>query len=68
MNAGDFGNFSEHRHEIERFSKGVAEGGPEFVAMSYPELWSEWDHENVPAWLSKHLGRLRERYALTIEA
>jgi len=31
--------FAEHRAEVTRFATSIIGGGPEFVAMSYPELW-----------------------------
>jgi hypothetical protein len=54
--------FAEHRAEVSRFAASVG-GGPEFVAMSYPELWKSWDACPQP-WLRAHVGRLRARYGV----
>lgn len=56
--------FAEHRAEIDRFASAVADGGPNFAALSYPELWSAWEAAAWPAWLGCHVARLRTRYAV----
>lgn len=58
-----FSIFAEHRAEIGRFSASIqGGGGPEFVSMSYPELWKQWETPGSPDWLRTHLARLRARY------
>lgn len=57
--------FAEHRAEIDRFAGGVADGGPDFAALSYPEIWSAWEALEEPDWLRPHIARLRARYAVT---
>jgi hypothetical protein len=56
--------FAEHRAEVTRFAASIIGDGPEFVAMSYPELWKWWDTLSEPEWLSAHVGRLRTRYGV----
>lgn len=56
--------FAEHRAEVNRFSASIGGGGPEFVAMSYPELWSSWDACPQSEWLLTHVGRLKARYGV----
>ena len=53
-----------------RFAASVIGGQPEFVAMSYPELWELWEAHDEPEWLTAHVGRLRARYgvAVTLES
>jgi hypothetical protein len=59
--------FAEHRAELERFSASVAGGLPQFVWMSYPELWTWWDGlQDAPEWLRVHVDRLRERYSFDV--
>ena len=58
--------FAEHRAEVARFAELVSGGGPEFVAMSYPELWRWWDTLLEPEWLPTHVARLRARYAVPV--
>ncbi len=65
-NASSFPVFDEHRQEIEDFSCRVANGSPEFRAMSYRELWSEWESSYLPDWLREHLQRVRDRYEIAI--
>lgn len=55
--------FAEHRAEVTRFAASVG-GGPEFVAMSYPELWRSWGACPQPEWLRAHVGRLMVRYGV----
>ena len=53
--------FRQHQEEIERFADRVAGGGPDFCAMSYPELWAAWSEGASPA-LRSHAERLFIRY------
>lgn len=61
-NRGSYPAFQEHRDEISRFGERISGGGPEFVSMSYPELWEFWDTTSQPQWLRAHIRRLRTRY------
>ena len=65
-NASSFSIFDEHRQEISNFSGRVAGGFPEFRAMSYRELWRDWESGQPPDWLRAHLQRLRARYEIAI--
>jgi len=58
--------FAEHRAEVTRFAASVGGGGPEFVAMSYPELWSLWGTCPHSEWLRTHVGRLKGRYGVAV--
>jgi hypothetical protein len=57
--------FAEHRAEVARFAASIGGGGPEFIAMSYPELWTFWEASAEPEWLPVHVGRLRSRYGVS---
>lgn len=57
--------FAAHRAEIAAFAERVADTGPSFVAMSYPELWETWA-QTGPVWLTSHLAELRARYLVAI--
>lgn len=58
-----FSIFEEHRAEVSRFAASISGGGgPDFVSISYPELWKSWDARPLPEWLGAHLGRVRARY------
>jgi hypothetical protein len=56
--------FAEHRAEVTRFADSITGGGPDFVAMSYPELWRSWDTQPGPHWLQTQVSRLRARYGV----
>ncbi|MDX3966811.1 MAG: hypothetical protein QHD01_09460 [Bradyrhizobium sp.] len=56
--------FAEHRAEVTRFAASIGGGRPEFVAMSYPELWNSWGACPQPEWLRTHVGRLKARYGV----
>lgn len=58
--------FAEHRDEIARFAARVGNGGPDFVAMSYPELWATWRDAGPAGWLARHLSALQARYGVTL--
>lgn len=59
--AADHQLFRQHRGEIERFAERVAGGGPDFRAMSYPELWMAWS-KGDSAKLRDHAEYLAIRY------
>lgn len=58
--------FAQHREEIALFAARVGTGGPDFVAMSYPELWATWQEAGPADWLAHHLSALRARYGVTL--
>ena len=63
-NPGAHPIFAEHRAEVTRFATSVTGGGPEFVAMSYPELWKLWESYAGSEWHHAHVDRLRARYGV----
>lgn len=58
--------FAEHRAEVTQFAASITGSGPEFAAMSYPELWKLWDSCTEIEWLPAHVARLKARYAVAI--
>ena len=58
--------FQDHRNEVRQFADMIAGDGPDFVAMSYPELWRFWASTPGPDWIKTHVHRLRERYAVDV--
>lgn len=66
MNPGVSPIFAEHRDEIDRFARAVAEERLSFAAMSYPELWADWATAATPPWLHAHVERLRGRYGVAV--
>jgi len=61
MDAGLSPLFAEHRREIAEFAERVAGSNLKFEAMSYPELWSDWDNSGDDR-LVAHVAALRARY------
>ena len=53
--------FAEHRDEIRLFAERVSGDRIAFQAISYPELWSEWEGTSDP-FLVAHVKALRSRY------
>lgn len=58
--------FAEHRAEVAQFAASIRGSGPEFVAMSYPELWRSWESAVSPNWVRVHVGRLKARYDVVV--
>jgi hypothetical protein len=56
--------FAEHRVEVARFAASIRGSGPDFIAMSYPELWRTWRVECSATWLRAHIDRLDRRYGV----
>ncbi len=61
MDAGLSPLFARHRGEIDVFAARVEGSTLRFAAMSYAELWSEWDDSGDP-FLRAHVAALRARY------
>lgn len=60
--------FAEHRAEIAAFAQRVNGAGPQFAALSYPELWAHWQASPPASWLSDHLQALQRRYAVPLSS
>lgn len=59
--------FRQHRAEIMAFSEAVAGDRVRFEALSYLDLWRQWECQPMPPWLARQVERLRARYAVTLE-
>ena len=55
-----------HRSEIQDFADRVAGDPVRFSALSYPELWTRWQQLSAAPWVTEHVARLRQRYAVAI--
>lgn len=66
LNAARFEECDEHHTEIQRFTAAVEDADIGFAAMSYFDLWAEWDRGAAPSWLAMHLTRLHQRYSFRI--
>ncbi len=65
-NAAAHGTFSRHREEVARLAAMVEGAEIPFTAISYPELWAQWEAQDRPAWLAGHVAALRRRYLVTV--
>ena len=61
-----FGEVLAHREEIGEFLDRVGDASPRLHALSYAQLWAQWDMLSEVEWLAGHLAALRSRYALTL--
>jgi hypothetical protein len=61
-NPEEYPIFAEHRAEVARFAASISGDEPNFVAMSYPELWKSWETYSDP--FPVHVDRLRARYGV----
>jgi hypothetical protein len=65
-NAGGLDACRRHRDEVRDFSRRVEGCDTKFVAMSYPDLWHEWETTSTWPGMPGHLGHLRARYRFPI--
>jgi hypothetical protein len=66
-NASEFTIFAQHRGEVLRFQEMVSDGFPQFISISYPELWASWvSRPEVAGWLNEHTANLRKRYLVSL--
>jgi hypothetical protein len=65
-NPTDVAACSIHAAELAAFRSRVGDPKLPFVAMSYPELWSDWASAGRPRWLREHVAALRRRYEVAL--
>jgi len=65
-NAAGLLELRQHREEVARFSDEVAGTTPSFKALSYRDLWREWEALSSPSWLPEQLSALQTRYDVEI--
>jgi hypothetical protein len=65
-NAGALSEYKYHRSEVDDFAKRVSGLETRFIALSYPDLWSEWENHSSWSGMLDHLARLRARYSFAI--
>ena len=53
--------FEQHREEVAAFARRVAGGSPKFEALSWFDLWNDWDETSDPL-LRQQVAELRARY------
>jgi hypothetical protein len=65
-NAGALSDYIDHRKEVADFAQRVSGLETRFIALSYPDLWSEWESHSSWSGMLAHLARLRARYSFAI--
>src|SRR5262249_39738943 len=65
-NANEVEECGLHRLEIGRLSNRITGSFPEFTAVSYQDLWKQWESRSQPSWLAEHVQALRDRYGVSI--
>lgn len=60
----DYEKFHCHRKEINEFAVRVQESRIRFRALSYLDLWKEWEGMADCEWLKLHVANLRKRYGV----
>lgn len=63
INSSEFLEYEQHSQDVQKVMTLVKDSRTKFTAMSYSDLWKEW--EGVPD-LKDHVERLRQRYELVI--
>ena len=66
VNGDDFKAFIQHRAEVAELLERVGGASPHLHALSYTELWQQWDRLANLDWVPTHLGALSDRYAITL--
>ncbi|MGH6933881.1 MAG: PGN_0703 family putative restriction endonuclease, partial [Dongiaceae bacterium] len=65
-NASEIPELKAHQRELAELTKNVVGGFPSFHAMTYRQLWGQWEKLDRPSWLREHAGNLRRRYDVEI--
>ncbi|OAI38504.1 hypothetical protein AYO39_01045 [Actinobacteria bacterium SCGC AG-212-D09] len=55
-----------HRAEVAELLDRVGDASPRLHALTYDELWTEWDGLDGEPWLLGHLAALRKRYVVPL--
>jgi hypothetical protein len=58
--------FVQHRAEVAEFGDRIAGSSPSFHALTYAELWQQWETLSDEEWLRDHLRALRARYEISL--
>ena len=60
--------FQRHRSEMRTITQLVGGAMVGFRALSFAELWADWEARSAEPWLRDMVAELRARYAVAIEA
>ena len=64
--ADRYSELAEHASEVEDLARVVSDSAISFEALSYPDLWAQWNELDQPAWLRDHVAALRQKYAVRL--
>jgi hypothetical protein len=65
-NAADCEEFKRHRDELGDFSARVSGCDTQFLWISYPTLWRQWQSTSDDPRIAMHIARLKERYSFSL--
>lgn len=66
LDAAQFEEFRRHRAELGGLAKALAGARIAFASQTFDSLWQDWAARAQPAWLARHVARLRARYDVAI--
>lgn len=66
LDAAQFEEFRRHRAELEGLADALAGARIAFASQTFDALWLDWATRASPAWLMRHIARLRARYDVAI--
>jgi hypothetical protein len=64
--AADLPPFRQHRDELERLAEATSNADVKLVAMTFHELWAEWQGGDTPPAVRGIAAELSRRYAVAI--
>lgn len=56
-----------HRAEVSAFAQRLQGASPVLHALTYDELWREWETLSEPGWVEHHVAALRRRYDVPLD-
>lgn len=65
-NASEIPELVAHRAEVDELQERIGPTSPQFHALTYGELFDEWERLSGPGWRVGHLTELRARYVLEV--
>jgi hypothetical protein len=66
LDADRFPEFRVHRRELSELAEAVRDARVAFASRSFNSVWLDWEAQASPSWLSRHVARLRARYAVSL--
>lgn len=65
-NGDELEEIGTHRDELQALRERVGDGSPRLHALTYAELWQQWEKVPGAPWLDSALAELRARYEIAV--